>query len=169
MSIQRPPCFFNLYSSCSSRSHKRRRDCLLPPHRGRLCCRAGLTAPPYSHHWPSHRPPRALVRLPRRLPLALSMWSTNNRNRQKYVERLTVRAHHVSVWKNKMLPPLVAGCAATQASPPHRTPIVSLAIPLLTHTCCYSPAMADEPVNPRTPLCVGNNFRVFPGSVSFPS
>ena len=43
-----------------------------------------------------------------------------------------------------------AGCAAAQASPPHRTPIAGLAIPLLTHTCCYSPAMADEPVNPRT-------------------
>ena len=44
----------------------------------------------------------------------------------------------------------VAGCAATQASPPHRTPIAGLAIPLLTHNCCYSPATADEPVNPRT-------------------
>ena len=44
----------------------------------------------------------------------------------------------------------VAGCAAAQASPPHRTPIAGLAIPLLTHTCCYSPATADEPVNPRT-------------------
>ena len=54
MSIHRPSCFFNLYSSCSSRSNKRRRDCLLPPPRGRLCCRAGLTAPPYSHRWPSH-------------------------------------------------------------------------------------------------------------------
>ena len=43
-----------------------------------------------------------------------------------------------------------AGSAAVQASPPHRTPIAGLAIPLLTHTCCYSPAMADEPVNPRT-------------------
>ena len=42
------------------------------------------------------------------------------------------------------------GCAAAQASPPHRTPIAGLAIPLLTHTCCYSPATADEPVNPRT-------------------
>ena len=40
-----------------------------------------------------------------------------------------------------------AGCATTQASPPHCTPIAGLAIPLLTHTCCYSPAMADEPVN----------------------
>ena len=49
---------------------------LLPPPRGRLCCRAGLTAPPYSHRWPSHPP---------------------------------------------------------------------------THpTCCYSPATAHEPVNPRT-------------------
>ena len=54
MSIQRPSCFFNLCSFCSSRSNKRRRDCLLPPPRGRLCCRAGLTAPPYSHRWPSH-------------------------------------------------------------------------------------------------------------------
>ena len=43
-----------------------------------------------------------------------------------------------------------AGCAAAQASPLYRTPIAGLAIPLLTHTCCYSPAMADEPVNPRT-------------------
>ena len=42
-----------------------------------------------------------------------------------------------------------AGCAVAQASPPHRTPIAGLAIPLLTHTCCYSPATADEPVNPR--------------------
>ena len=43
-----------------------------------------------------------------------------------------------------------AGCATAQASPPHCTPIAGLAIPLLTHTCCYSPATADEPVNPRT-------------------
>ena len=43
-----------------------------------------------------------------------------------------------------------AGCAAAQVSLPHRTPIAGLAIPLLTHTCCYSPATEDEPVNPRT-------------------
>ena len=43
-----------------------------------------------------------------------------------------------------------AGYAAAQASLPDRTPIAGLAIPLLTHTCCYSPATADEPVNPRT-------------------
>src|SRR3954463_10763028 len=42
-----------------------------------------------------------------------------------------------------------AGCAAAQASPPDRTPIAGLAIPLLTHTCCYSPATTDEPVDPR--------------------
>ena len=54
MAIQRPSCFFNLCSSCSSRSNKSRRDCHLPPPCGRLCCRAGLTAPPYSHRWPSH-------------------------------------------------------------------------------------------------------------------
>ena len=43
-----------------------------------------------------------------------------------------------------------AGSAAAQASPPHRTPIAGLAIPLLTHTCCYSPATADERVNTHT-------------------
>ena len=80
MSIQRPSCFFNLCSSYSSRSNKHRRDCLLPPPRGRLCCRAGLTAPPYSHRWPSYP-------------------STHPQS----------------------------------------------------HTCCYSPATVDEPVNPRTP------------------
>ena len=40
-----------------------------------------------------------------------------------------------------LLPPPAAGYAT------------GLAIPLLTHTCCYSLAMADEPVNPRTPPC----------------
>src|SRR3954464_9261611 len=54
MSIEWPSCFFSLCSSCSSCSNKRRRDCLLPPPRGRLCCRVGLTSPPYSHRWPSH-------------------------------------------------------------------------------------------------------------------
>ena len=54
MSIQWTTCFFNICTSCSSRSNKRRRDCLLPPHRGRLCYRTRLTAPPYSHRWPSH-------------------------------------------------------------------------------------------------------------------
>ena len=43
MAIQRPSCFFNLCSFC-----------LLPPPRGRLCCRAVLTAPTYSHRWPCH-------------------------------------------------------------------------------------------------------------------
>ena len=44
------------------------------------------------------------------------------------------------------------GFAAAQASPPHRTPIAGRAIPLLTHTCCYSSGTVDEPVNPHTPL-----------------
>ena len=43
-----------------------------------------------------------------------------------------------------------ASCATAHASPPHRTPIAGIAIPLLTHTCCYAPATTDEPVNPRT-------------------
>ena len=79
IAIQWPLCFFNLCSSCSSRSNKQQRNCLLPP------------------------------------PMA--------------------------------------GYAAAQASRPHHTPIAGLAIPLLTHTCCYSPATTDEPVNPHTPPC----------------
>ena len=98
MSIQRLSCFFNLCSSCSSRSNKRWRDCLLPPSRGRLCCRAGLTAPPYSHHWPSH---------PSTHPHLL-LFSGDGRRTSK-------------------------------------------------------------PSYSRTPLRVGNNCRVFPASVSFPS
>ena len=68
MSIQRPSCFFNLWSSCSSRP-KQRRSCRL------------------------------------------------------------------------LLPP-VAGCAAAEASPPPTTPTAGQAIPLLTHTPCYSTATA---------------------------
>ena len=49
-----------------------------------------------------------------------------------------------------MLLPPVVGCDAAEASPPPTTPIAGLAIPLLTRTYCYSPATADEPVNPRT-------------------
>ena len=54
MSIQRPSCFFNLWSSCSSRP-KQRRSCrlLLPPVAG--CASAEASPPPYySHRWPSH-------------------------------------------------------------------------------------------------------------------
>ena len=71
-----------------------------------------------------------------------------------------------------LLPP-VAGCDAAEASPPRTTPIAGQAIPLLTHTPCYSAATAAshrcEPVNPRTPLRVGIHCRVFPGSASSPS
>ena len=95
MSIQRPSCFFNLCSSCSSRSNKRRWDCLLPPP--------------------------------------------------------------------------AAGYAARKASRPHHTRVPGLAIPLLTHTSCYFPMTAAEPVNLHTLHCVGSHCRVFPGSVSFPS
>src|SRR3954462_2782153 len=98
MFIQRPSCFFNLCSSCSSSSNKRRRDCLLPPPRGRLCCRACLMGPPYSHRWPSH---------PSTHPHLL-LFSGDGRRTSK-------------------------------------------------------------PSYSRTPLRVGNNCRVFPASVSFPS
>ena len=51
MSIQRSSCFFNLWSSCSSRP-KQRRSCrlLLPPVAG--CAAAEASPPPYySHSW----------------------------------------------------------------------------------------------------------------------
>ena len=71
-----------------------------------------------------------------------------------------------------MLLPPVAGCDAAEASPPPTTPTAGQAIPLLTHTPCYSAAMAashrSEPVNPHTPLRVGIHCRVFPGFASFP-
>ena len=41
-----------------------------------------------------------------------------------------------------MLLPLVAGCDAAEASPPPTTPTAGQAIPLLTHTPCYSAAIA---------------------------
>ena len=43
-----------------------------------------------------------------------------------------------------------AGCAAMQASPPHRTPIAGQSNHLFPHTSSYSPATIDEPVNPRS-------------------
>ena len=69
-----------------------------------------------------------------------------------------------------MLLPPVAGCDAAEASPPPTTPTAGQAIPLLTHTPCYSAATAashrSEPVNPHTPLRVGIHCHVFPGSAS---
>ena len=76
-------------------------------------------------------------------------WPSNGR-RASSISALPAPAAQTSAGGTacSLLP--AAGCAPAQASPPHRTPIAGLAIPLLTHTCCYSPAMADEPVNPRT-------------------
>ena len=105
-------CFFSPVFLQPPKPNQRRRGRLLPP--PMAGCASAHASP--SHRLlnrlhrrprPRRRPPRALVCSPRRRPLALSTWSTNNRNRQKYVERMTVGAHHVSVWKNKMLPPSV--------------------------------------------------------------
>ena len=76
-------------------------------------------------------------------------WPSNGR-RASSISALPAPAAQTSASRTacSLLPS--AGCAAAQASPPHRTPIAGLAIPLLTHTCYYSPATADEPVNPRT-------------------
>ena len=76
-------------------------------------------------------------------------WPSNGR-RASSISALPAPAAQISAGGTaySLLP--AAGSAAAQASPPHRTPIAGLAIPLLTRTCCYSPATADEPVNPRT-------------------
>ena len=76
-------------------------------------------------------------------------WPSNGR-RASSISALPAPAAQTSAgWTACSLLP-AAGSAAAQASPPHRTPIAGLAIPLLTHTCCYSSARVDEPVNPRT-------------------
>ena len=76
-------------------------------------------------------------------------WPSNGR-RASSISALPTPAAQTSAGGTacSLLP--AAGSAAAQASPPHRTPIAGLAIPLLTHTCCYSPATANEPINPRT-------------------
>ena len=72
----------------------------------------------------------------------------SNGRRASSISALPARAAQTSTGGTacSLLP--AAGCAAAQTSPPHRTPIAGLAIPPLTHTCCYSSATADEPVNP---------------------
>ena len=81
---------------------------------------------------------------------AVTIGCPSNDRRASSISALPAPAAQTSAGETacSLLP--AAGCAAAQASPPHRTLIVGLAIPLLTHTCCYSPAKADEPVNPRT-------------------
>ena len=74
----------------------------------------------------------------------------SNGRRASSISDLPAPAAQTSVGGTACSLLVAAGCAAAQASPPHRTPIAGLAIPLLTHTCCYSPTTADEPVNPHT-------------------
>ena len=62
-----------------------------------------------------------------------------------------------------MLLPPVAGCAAAEASPPPNIPTAGQALQR------WQPHTAAEPVNARTPLCVGIHCRVFPGSALSPS
>src|SRR3954466_8569486 len=81
---------------------------------------------------------------------ALTVGCPSNGRRASSISALAAPAAQTSAGGTacSLLP--AAGCAAAQASLPHRTPIAGLAIPLLTHTCCYSPATTDEPVNPCT-------------------
>ena len=57
----------------------------------------------------------------------------------------------------------VAGCAATEASPPPTIPTAGQALRR------WQPHTIAEPVNPHTPLHVGIHCCVFPGSASSPS
>ena len=81
---------------------------------------------------------------------ALTVGCPSNGRRASSISALPAPAGQTSVDGTacSLLP--AADCAAAQASPPHRTPIDGLVIPLLTHTCCYSSATAEESVNPRT-------------------
>ena len=81
---------------------------------------------------------------------ALTIWCPSQRRGPSSTSALPAPAAQTSPGGTACSLLLAAGCAAAQASPPDRTPIAGLAIPLLPHTCCYSPAMVDEPVNPRT-------------------
>ena len=81
---------------------------------------------------------------------ALTVRCPSNGRRASSISVLPAPAAQTSAGETVCSLLLAAGCAAAQTSPPDRTPIVVLAIPLLTHTCCYSPATADEPGNPRT-------------------
>ena len=71
-----------------------------------------------------------------------------------------------------LLPPPTAGYAVAQASPPppysHRWPSHPSTHP---HPLLFSGdgRRTSKPSYSRTPLRVGNNCRVFPASVSFPS
>ena len=47
-----------------------------PASRGRLCCCAGLTAPPYSHRWPSHPSTHPHMLLYPRIVVLPSTWET---------------------------------------------------------------------------------------------
>ena len=74
-----------------------------------------------------------------------------NGRRASSISALPAAAAQTSVGKTVCSLLHAAGCAAAQASLPHHTPIVGLAIPLLTHS--PTPAVIlrrpDEPVNPR--------------------
>src|SRR3954468_4855 len=73
----------------------------------------------------------------------------SNGRRASSISALPAPAAQISAGGTACSLLLAAGCAAAQASSPDCTPIAGLAIPLLTHTCCYSPTTVDEPVNPR--------------------
>ena len=76
-------------------------------------------------------------------------------------------------WRDRLLPPPVAGCAAAEAPPPLLLP--SLARPSLHSPTSpvimrrRQPHTVAELVNPRAPLYMGIHYRVFPGSASSPS
>ena len=115
MSIQRPSCFFNPWSSCSTGQIQRRRDRLLPP--PVAGCAAAQASPPPTTPTAgqaipllTHIPPllwlRRLWVIPflglavvHRAGVLGTVWSTlstnDNIGRGMYMERLTVGTHMV--------------------------------------------------------------------------
>ena len=68
-------------------------------------------------------------------------WPSNGRGASS-ISALPAPAAQISASGTACSLLLAAGCAAAQASLPHCTPIAGPAIPLLTHTPCYSVATA---------------------------
>ena len=67
--------------------------------------------------------------------------SSNDRSASS-TSGLLAPAAQTSVGSCRVLLPPVAGCEAAEASPPPTTPTAGQAIPLLTHTPCYSAVSA---------------------------
>ena len=84
------------------------------------------------------------------------------------MERLTVGTHRVIALRKQVPHYYKLGQVFDVSShTSHAIPLYSPTPPVILWR--RQPHTAAEPVNPRTPLCVGFHCRVFPGSMSSPS